>query len=210
MGIFLSISGVINKQEHEVEEILRRYAQSVEGNLVGGEVEEDHPNLTIISAQDANTTVLYPNDFVEWDDASIYLSKELQTSVFSFHIHDEDLWMFQLFYNGELVSRFNPVPDYWQDVISEQELLSWKGDASQVAKYVAGLKAESIEKYFVRWDDLGEEDLAYVGDEFEYGDCWQLVDFMSKLGMQYPIDEEGNVKGKPYMLWTKQFKLDED
>jgi hypothetical protein len=33
---------------------------------------------------------------------------------------------------------------------------------------------------------------------------------MGKLGMQYPIDEEGNVKGKPYMLWTKQLKLDEE
>jgi hypothetical protein len=210
MGIFLSMSGIINKPDKEVEKALRSYAYSVEGGLLGEDVEEDHPNVTIISGQQPHTVILYPNDFVEWDDASVFLSRELQTSVFSFHIHDEDLWMFQLFHKGELVSRFNPVPDYWQDVISEQELQSWKGDAALLTDYVPGLTAEAIEKYFVRWDELGEEELAYPEDEFEYGDCWQLVDFMGKLGLSYPIDEEGNVQGKLYKLWTRQLKLEND
>jgi hypothetical protein len=210
MGIFLSISGVINKQAEEVETSLRKFATTVEGGLLGEEVEEDHPNLAIISEQGQHTTVLYPNDFIEWDDASAFLSLDLQTSVFSFHIHDEDLWMFQLFHKGQLVSRFNPVPDYWQDVISDQELQSWQGNAAEIAQYVPGLSAATIEKYFVRWDDLGEEDKAYLDDEFEYGDCWQIVDFMAKLGMEYPIDEEGNVYGRVYKLWTKQLKLDDE
>jgi hypothetical protein len=210
MGIFLSLSGVINKQDHEVEAALGKFASSVEGGLINGQIEEDHPNVTIIAIQAPHTAVLYPNDFVEWDDASLYLSIELQTSVFSFHIHDEDLWMFQLFHKGEMVSRFNPVPDYWQDVISDQELQSWKGDAARIAEYVPGLIASTIEKYFIRWDSLGEEDKAYPEDEFEYGDCWQLVDFMEKVGLYYPIDEEGNVQGNLYKLWTKQLKLEND
>ncbi|MDO1448045.1 hypothetical protein Q0590_17360 [Rhodocytophaga aerolata] len=210
MGIFLSISGVINKRAEEVETSLRKFATNAEGGLLGEEVEEDHPNLAIISEHGQHTTVLYPNDFIEWDDASAFLSLDLQTSVFSFHIHDEDLWMFQLFHKGQLVSRFNPVPDYWQDVISDQELQSWQGNAPEIVQYVSGLSAATIEKYFVRWDDLGEEDKAYPDDEFEYGDCWQIVDFMAKLGMEYPIDEEGNVYGRVYKLWTKQLKLEDD
>jgi hypothetical protein len=210
MGIFLSMSGVINKEAQEVEISLRNFANSVEGGLAGEEVEEDHPNLAVISGHALHTSIIYPNDFVEWDDASAFLSKELQTSVFSFHIHDEDLWMFQLFHKGELVTRFNPVPDYWQDVISEQELQSWKGDAAALAGYVPDLAARDIEKYFVRWDALGEEDKAYPEDEFEYGDCWQMVDFMEKIGLDYPIDEEGNVHGTVYKLWTKQLRLEDD
>lgn len=210
MGIFLSMSGVINKQSQEVEVSLRKFALSVEGDLSREEVEEDHPNLAIISSHPSHTSIVYPNDFVEWDDASAFLSRDLQTSVFSFHIHDEDLWMFQLFHKGELISRFNPVPDYWQDLISEQELQSWQGDAATIARYVPGLEAKDTEKYFVRWDDLGEEDKAYAEDEFEYGDCWQMVDFMERIGLNYPIDEEGNVHGDTFKLWTKQFKLEED
>ena len=69
MGIFLSISGILNKSAEEVEHSLRRFASSVNGGLTDDEVEEDHPNLAIISGQGVHTTVLYPNDFVEWDDA---------------------------------------------------------------------------------------------------------------------------------------------
>lgn len=210
MGIYLSMSGVINIQVEVVEESLRRYALSVDGGLTADNEEDDHPNLAIISGQTSHTTIIYPNDFVEWDDASAFLSRDLQTSVFSFHIHDEDLWMFQLFYKGELVSRFNPVPDYWQDLISEQEIESWQGDAQKVKEYVPGLEVNSIDKYFIRWDDLGEEEKAYPEDEFEYGDCWQVVDFMEKLGLKYPIDEEGNVEGHAYKLWTKHLKLEEE
>jgi hypothetical protein len=210
MGIFLSLSGVINKPAAATEASLRKFAVSVDGGLAGGEVAEDHPNLAIISGQGTHTIILYPNDFVEWDDASAFLSEDLQTSVFSFHIHDEDLWMFQLFHKGELVGRFNPVPDYWQDVISGQELESWRGNAAEIAAYVPGLPAQSIDKYFVRWDELAEEDKAYPDDEFEYGDCWQIVDFMAKLGLEYPIDEEGHVQGQVYKLWTKQLKLEDE
>jgi hypothetical protein len=209
MGIFLSISGVINKNWQQVEGSLSKFAEMVGGGLLDTNVEDDHPNLAIISSQEPHTTILYPSDFVEWDDASIFISKDLQTSVFAFHIHDEDLWMFQLFYNGELVSRFNPVPDYWLDELSEQEEQSWQGDAKKVSQYVPGLSAEKIEKYFVRWDMLGDEDKAYPEDEFEYGDCWQLVDFMEKIGLQYPIDENGDVNGATYKLWTKQLKLED-
>ncbi len=214
MGLFISLSGVINKTIEEVQESLHRFASSAQGGFEESDVEEDHPNLCVAGQRASHTTVLYPNDFVEWDDASAFLSKDLQTSVFSFHIHDEDLWMFQLFHHGELITRFNPIPDYWQEDLSEAERESWQGNAAAVSSYVPGLQREDIEKYFIRWNwddtDEDEEELkAYPQDEFEYGDCWQLLDFMDKLSLEYPIDEEGKIHGKKYKLWTRQLKLED-
>ena len=213
MGLFISLSGVIGKDVQQVEASVRRFTQSVNGGFENGaNIEDEHPNLSIVGQKGQNATILYPNDFVEWDDASAFIAKDLQTSVFSFHIHDEDLWMFQLFYKGELVTRFNPIPDYWQEDLSDTEAQSWQGDAAAVSNYVPGLQAKEIEKYFVRWDwddDYEGEEKAYPEDEFEYGDCWQLVDFMEKLGLEYPIDELGEIKGTKYKLWTKQLKLED-
>jgi hypothetical protein len=54
---------------------------------------------------------------------------------------------------------------------------------------------------------LEKEDIpkAYPTDEFAQED-WQLLDFMKKLKLPYPIDDDGNPKGQVYKLWTSQFK----
>ena len=38
------------------------------------------------------------------------------------------------------------------------------------------------------WDD----------DEYPFGDCWQLADFMKKLGLFYPIDQQGQALDETY------------
>jgi hypothetical protein len=212
MGIFLSLSGVIHKDLQQVEASVTAFIKTVGGGLEPGDIEYDHPNLALIGQHGNNTTVVYPEGFVEWDDASAFLSKELDTSVFSLHIHDEDLWMFQLFHKGELITRFNPIPDYWQDDLSPEEKQSWQGNPELVSQYVPGVSTEKIAKYFMSWDwdedDEGDEK-AYPEDMYEYGDCWQLIDFMEKLGLEYPIDEEGNIHGQKYKFWTKHMKLED-
>ena len=50
-------------------------------------------------------------------------------------------------------------------------------------------------------DDPGK---AYTSDEYAYGDCWQLVDFMKKLGFSYPISAEGRASGATYYFDVKQ------
>jgi hypothetical protein len=46
----------------------------------------------------------------------------------------------------------------------------------------------------------------YPEDEFVYED-WQLVDFMKKLGLPYPIDDKGNLTGQAFKLWTSELRL---
>jgi hypothetical protein len=209
MGIFLSLSGVIDRSPQEVEASVKKYAESVKGGFERANVADDDPNLAVLGRHASNVTLIYPNEFEELEAASAFLSQDLGTPVFALHIHDEDLWLFQLFQNGERVTGFNPLPDYWDEDIPETEFQYWQGDAHVVSGLVPGVTPESIEKYFIRWnwEDEGEVK-AYPGDEFGYGDCWQLVDFMEKVGLQYPIDAEGNIQGRKYKLWTSSLPLE--
>jgi len=51
----------------------------------------------------------------------------------------------------------------------------------------------------VRWDlDEPEPLKAYPDDEFSAGEDWQLVDFMRKLGLVYPVSDDGELSGITY------------
>lgn len=159
----------------------------------------DDPNTLVLLEDSSKCSVLYPWGFLGWDEASQHLSAQLNVPVFSFHIHDGDLWTFVLFDKGEQVAQFNPLPEYWDDRISAEERTLWSGDADAVASHVPGLSAAAIKLYFKHWDF---EDMnpgrAYPSDRFAYRDCWQLCDFMEKLGLKYPLDDAGAVLGDAY------------
>jgi hypothetical protein len=203
MGNFLSFSSVIGKPKDDVARSLEHYAKSVRGGLM---LESDNENACVIAKENGNTTILYPDGYVEWDESSEFITKELNAAVFSFHIHDGDFWMYLLFYKGEVADQFNPIPDYWDDELSDEEIDSWKGSAETITKLIPSININDIENYLVRWD-LENDDIqkAYSTDEYEQED-WQLIDFMRKLALPYPLDDSGNPKGPVYKLWTKQFK----
>ena len=208
MGNFLALTSVIGKTRNEVVTSLTNYANSVGGGLQQeNNIDSDTDNCCIIDEQNGNVSIFYPNGYVEWDDSSAFVSKELNTTVFSFHIHDGDFWMYVMYDNGQVVDQFNPVPDYWDDSISNEEIASWKGNADIIAQYIKGIKKSDIDKYLVRWDLENEEaEKAYSTDEFGQED-WQLTDFMNKLNLPYPLDDNGNPKGLTFKLWTQQLKF---
>lgn len=199
MGEFISISGVIGSDQARVEHALRAYAAARGGNLAAQVGTLGDENMLLLSESASGVTVMYPDSFLGWDDASAFLSEHLNTPVFSFHIHDGDLWMFILYERGEAVAQFNPIPDYWDDSVSSDEIESWSGDAESVARHIPNLQPANIERYFTRWDlDADAPAKAYPDDEFTYGDCWQLSDFMRRVGLQYPVDEQGTVRGATF------------
>jgi hypothetical protein len=209
MGHFLALSSVVGKTQKEVVNSLANYAISVNGGLQQeNDINSDTANCCIVEEADGNTSVLYPDDYLEWDNSAEFISRELNATVFSLHIHDSDLWMYILYNNGQVIDKFNPVPDYWEDNLSEEEINSWKGDAQVITQYVPYIKPSEIDKYLVRWD-LEEEEPSktYPTDEFAQ-DEWQLTDFMKKLKLPYPIDGDGNPKGQTYKLWTSQLRLE--
>lgn len=198
MGLFLAMSGVANSGRTAVEEALRAYASERGGALQALAASADLSDALLIADSVSHVTVVYPGEFVQWDDASEYLSRKLGTSVVSLHIHDEDLWMYVLFAEGEQVDQFNPIPEYWGN-LTKNEKQVWEGNAAVVAQHWPGAAPESIREYLCEWDlEADESDLAYADDQFTYNDCWQVTDFMRRLGLVYPIDDQGNTSASTY------------
>ena len=207
MGMFLSLSGIIGKTQSDVERSLTNYTKFAGGGFQKESLKNEHNNFCVIKETNGNTTIFYPSGYLEWDKSSEFISKELNAPVFSFHIHDGDLWMYVFYVNGKIVDQFNPIPDYWDENINQEEIDSWKGNAETVEEYVPKLKSESIRKYLLRWDLDKEGQKAYDGDQFMNED-WQIIDFMNKISLPYPLDDNGNPLGTVYRLWTKELKLD--
>ena len=201
MGLFLSVSGVIGGDQDEVISALGRYAEARQGSLAEESLKLDDEGCLVVTEEAGGVTVLYPGDFFDWDDASAFLSKGTGKPVFSFHIHDGDLWMYVLYDKGEVVDQFNPIPDYWKK-LKEEKRAKWRGNANIVSQYAPNVSADSIAKYLVEWDERllsGNQRMkAYPEDQFYYGDDWQLVDFMKRLGLDYPIDDHGEGFGTTY------------
>jgi hypothetical protein len=207
MGQFLSMSGVVRGRDDAVVEALRQFAEENNGSLKPASLTIEDKGCLVVSPGTGGVTVLYPGNFFSWDSASQFLSDRLETPVFSFHIHDSDLWMYSLFEDGEFVDQFNPVPDYWRP-IDEDERQSWRGNAVEVARRIPGLKPAEIARYLVPWGDdvleATERAKAYPTDRYYYGDDSQLVDFMGKVGLAYPIDDRGAAHGTTYRFRSKK------
>jgi hypothetical protein len=62
-----------------------------------------------------------------------------------------------------------------------------------VARHWPFVRPDDIANYLVHWD-LDDENpgKAYPDDRCSYNDCWQLLDFMRKLGLPYPLDDASN------------------
>lgn len=199
MGLFLAMSGVANANRSAVEEVLRAYATERGGILETVSPSTDLSDALLIADSGNHVTVIYPGDFMKWDHASDCLSQKLDTSVVSLHIHDEDLWMYILFSKGEQVDQFNPIPDYWSKKMPKSEKQVWAGNSVVVAQHWPDLLPESIREYLFAWDrDEEDSDHAYDDDQFPYNDCWQVTDFMRRLGLVYPVDDQGNTNAATY------------
>lgn len=201
MGLFLSASGVLSPDGNAVRNAIASYVAATGGTFERRAGTTNDRNIGVMQASESTTTVLYPDGFSDWDDLSKFLSVELKRPVFSFHIHDGDLWMFVAFNDGKEVAWFNPIPDYWEQV-DDEERNRWAGNAQSVASLVPGLAAGSIERYFVPWteDVLAAVQKSYDDDEFAIGVDWQLIDFMRRLGFVYPLDDAGTPTGETFYL----------
>lgn len=204
MGMFLSMTSVVGKTKDEVANSLIKYAGRAGGGFEKADLSIDHYNCCVLEEANGNTTIFNPYAYLEWDESSEFISRDLNTPVFSFHIHDGDLWMYALFVNGQTVDQFNPIPDYWDENIGDEEIQSWKGNAATIVKYISSVRREDIERYLVRWVlDAEESKKAYADDEFVQED-WQLLDFMRKLGLPYPLND---AKSETFKLWTKELPM---
>lgn len=98
--------------------------------------------------------------------------------------------MFLLFASGKEVTKFNPIPDAWEE-LSASERTKWLPSADQIAIHTPLVPAARIAPYLREWSLEGLEGKANPHDKFEYTNCWQVIDFMRELGFVYPEPGQG-------------------
>ena len=181
MGIFLQLGGFL-APESDVSRAVTTLQDTYPESLTTVQFHAPAPDRTILLMEG------YANDSAEAVQA---ISSTLQCPAFYFHVHDDDLWMYHFHRSGIEADRFNTSPAYWGE-IPDKERRTWQGNAKVICAAWPGVKEEDIERYLVDHDaeDFDGESKAYESDEFESWDCWQLVDFMAKLGLEYPHDSE--------------------
>lgn len=200
MGEFVSVSGVIGADRREVLEALHTQVALKRGILEAEPTSIADDDTMVLCSAHGNTTIFFPENDLSWWETSQALSQLLSVPVFAFHIHDGDLWMYELYRNGEKIDAFNPIPDYWIE-ISDQERRDYQGNARVVCECVPAVAPADISDYFVTWDlNDDKPGKAYPADEHAYGEAWQLLDFMRKLKLPYPLDEEGKPRGPTYQF----------
>jgi len=135
------------------------------------------------------TLVVFSDETEHVDEICQALSIELKLPVFYFHVHDGELWLFHLYHDGKLVDRFTQLPDFFGD-LDKASRESWRGNAKLIAELWPDVRHQDIAKYLVFQHDASSERKAYRDDEFDPWECWQVCDFMAKLGLEYPDIEE--------------------
>jgi hypothetical protein len=199
MGLFIAVAGIFDSKESEVINALSGYAKAKNGIFRAENLPQDDEDASVIYSANGHTSLLFPPNSLDWWDASQALSLLLRKVVIALHIHDGDLWMYELYKNGNKVDGFNPIPDYWVEEISDKERTEYSGNAETVAACIPNVKATDIEKYFVTWDlEADDEGKAYPTDEYSCGTDWQMLDFMKKIRLSYPLDEKGKPLGSIY------------
>lgn len=208
MGLFLAMSGVVGVDANRATSCLEQYAKACKGSMKLRQTNVGGRKDLVISEAEGNCVVIYPSGFANWDDASWYLSDQLRCPVFSLHVHDGDLWMLLLFKNGTLITRFNPVPDYWGEELSGEDRLKWAGNPESIAACVAGSSPDEFRPYLISWDEKAVESgslgKAHADDQFAAGDCWQVVDFMRRARLPYPGGADGRAIGKVFSFQTNK------
>lgn len=136
------------------------------------------------------TLVLLNEDSNGYERLAGALSEELHSPVMLLYIYDEDFWGYYFYENGKELDCYNPMPDYFDESISEEDVDRFSGRADVIAKYF-DVNEEKIQSYLITWtDEIEEQDdnnkmKAYDDDVFGVGECWQVTDFMRKIGYPY-------------------------
>lgn len=191
LSLFLSMAIVSEYGKNIVSQHMEQYKK--ENNINFKLYEKKHGSFLIFDNTE-NT-----------ENICEYLSNILDTSVMYLHVHNSSFWMYLLFKSGEVIDIFNPIPDYWGELL-EEEYISFTGDADKICSCFSWVNSEDIKEYLKFWTDdmedtpwseeINEQDnkqikyYAYPDDEFSYNNCLQFKDFLRKLTFDYPKESE--------------------
>lgn len=180
MGLFLQTAVIPEASKSAVMEAVEHAAGQAGCELIPGRCQ--------YADSEQGTQILFSDEAPK--ALAQVLSKFLQKPVLLLFICDGDHWGYDFYRDGQELDRFDTVPDY-AGPLSEQMRQNRSGKPEVLAESFSILP-DDIRNYLVFWDreDLDSADqLAYPGDRFPLGDCWQMTDFLTRLGWPWPFDE---------------------
>jgi hypothetical protein len=134
--------------------------------------------------------------YIHWEEYKIAsaLGKRMKIPWINVRIQEGSLWDYSLYQGSEKLDNFSTMPEYWDS--NPEFLANWRGNADVLAN-VWNIEKSRFENYMRPWYGGIDEDncivhnseltgRAYPEDQFEFGDIWQMTDFLRALGAHDP------------------------
>ena len=178
MGLFLHIAITRLNDLSKVREMISEAAKVDKDNMEKLQVKEENCQYT---EYDSGIGITF-NDDIPSPEFLAALSIKTDAPLLFLYIYDGDFWGYTLYDKGEEIDDFSTMPDYFieRDYKTDNSL----EHTARIAECF-GVSEDAIKNYLIAWTDEimdNEESKAYSDDIASYGDCWQMTDFMEKLG----------------------------
>ncbi len=175
------------------EEQLRDSLVCAVADLAGQLQWDTHPNpmqARMLTSHNDRVHAAYIHD--KGHEIASLVGKRLAIPWMNVRIQEGSLWDYSLYLAEEHLDNFSVHPEYWDDDEAWQatqrgkpEVLAkvWKVDQSRIENYVKPWGRVVVDEGTYERTRRGK---AYPGDEFGYGEIWQMNDFLRALGAHDP------------------------
>jgi hypothetical protein len=172
-----------------------RDAMSLVVEQLGGRLEWDarpspaHAPVTTSHNDNTHAAYIHPKGY----EIAMRMGTRLACPWINVRIQEGSLWDYSLYEANRSIDDFSTLPEYWNDDVTWQatrrgnpELLAncWQIEQSRIENYLRpwGFKLDEDEEVFKAL----LRGKAYPTDRHEYGDIWQMTDFLRALGAHDP------------------------
>lgn len=179
-----------NEFRSAVEAVVTRYAGRVsweDAPLV--------PNEDFRTSHSGNVHAVYLPGLSGADHLlCMRIGEKLSTPWLELRVQEGCLWDYSLYVGSTHLDDFSTLPEYWGE---DEEWNATQRGNPQLLGATWDIKQSRIERYLCPWGFEMDEDegvfdtllrgKAYEQDDFEYGDIWQMLDFLRALGAVDPM-----------------------
>ena len=155
-------------------------------------------NARLLTSHNGNVHAAYIH--CEGYKVAMGIGSTLETPWINVRIQEGTLWDYSLYRADLHLDSFSTMPEYWEED-DEDWLATQRGNPKLLAECWQ-LDTAYFENYLKPWGYEVDEDegvintslrgKAYPRDNFEYGDIWQMTDFLRALGAHDPNFDQPN------------------